>query len=116
MITYRLPPQRPNPALEYAIAADIDQVYQDLFQTFNKYTDHLPNPIAVNGCLQNKWPEQRNLLAMTMDSDTNRSGESPGTISRNCENAWSHSVYSAFERLSRLAVRGCGLRFQRVGG
>src|SRR5712691_7401428 len=34
MITYRLPPQRPNPALEYAIAADVDQLYDDLFQTF----------------------------------------------------------------------------------
>jgi len=42
MITYRLPPQRPNPALEYAIAADVDQLYEDLFRAFNKYTDHLP--------------------------------------------------------------------------
>jgi len=42
MVTYRLPPRQPNPALEYAIAADVDQIHEGLFQTFNKYTDHLP--------------------------------------------------------------------------
>jgi hypothetical protein len=42
MTTYRLPPQQPNPALEYAIAADVDQIHEGLFQSFNKYTDHLP--------------------------------------------------------------------------
>ena len=47
MITYRLPPQRPNPALEYALPADVDQLYEGLFQTFNKYTDHLPTKASL---------------------------------------------------------------------
>jgi hypothetical protein len=55
MITYRLPPQRPNPALEYAIAADVDQIYEDLFQTFNKYTDHLPTKNRLHGYVVNQW-------------------------------------------------------------
>ena len=55
MITYRLPPQRPNPALEYAIAADVDQIYEDLFQTFNKYTDHLPTKDRLHGYVVNQW-------------------------------------------------------------
>jgi hypothetical protein len=42
METYSLPTQRPNPALEYAVAEDADQIHQDLFRAFNKYTDHLP--------------------------------------------------------------------------
>jgi hypothetical protein len=42
METYALPRQRPNPALEYAVPADADQLHQDLFRAFNKYTDHLP--------------------------------------------------------------------------
>jgi hypothetical protein len=54
MITYRLPPQRPNPALEYAIAADVDQLYEDLFQTFNKYTDHLPTKNRLHGYVVNQ--------------------------------------------------------------
>jgi hypothetical protein len=52
MITYRLPPQRPNPALEYAIAADVDQIHEHLFQTFNKYTDHCPPKIACTATSQ----------------------------------------------------------------
>ena len=55
MITYRLPPQRPNPALEYAIAADVDQIYEDLFQTFNKYTDHLPTKDRLHSYVVNQW-------------------------------------------------------------
>jgi hypothetical protein len=55
MISYRLPPQRPNPALEYAIAADVDQLYEDLFQTFNKYTDHLPTKNRLHGYVVNQW-------------------------------------------------------------
>ena len=55
MITYRLPPQRPNSALEYAIPADIDQLYEDLFQTFNKYTDHLPTKNRLHGYVVNQW-------------------------------------------------------------
>jgi hypothetical protein len=70
----------------------------------------------IDGCLRNKWPEQKNLLAMAIDSDTNKGGASGGSISRNCENAWSHSVYSAFERLLRPALLGHGLPIQRVGG
>ena len=42
MTTYRLPRQRPNPGLEYAVAADVDQLHEDLFRVFSKYTDHLP--------------------------------------------------------------------------
>ena len=42
METYSLPRQRPNPVLEYAVPADADQLHQDLFRAFNKYTDHLP--------------------------------------------------------------------------
>jgi hypothetical protein len=55
MITYRLPRQRPNSALEYATPADIDQVYQGLFQTFNKYTDHLPTKDRLLRYIENQW-------------------------------------------------------------
>ena len=55
MISYRLPPQRPNPALEYATAADVDQLYEDLFRTFNKYTDHLPTKNRLHGYVVNQW-------------------------------------------------------------
>jgi hypothetical protein len=55
MITYRLPSQRPNPALEYAIAADVDQLYDALSQTFNKYTDHLPAKNRLHGYVVNQW-------------------------------------------------------------
>jgi hypothetical protein len=55
MITYRLPTQRPNSALEYATAADIDQVYNGLFQTFNKFTDHLPTKDRLLRYVENQW-------------------------------------------------------------
>ena len=55
MITYRLPAQRPNPALEYAIAADVDQLHEGLFQTFNKYTEHLPTKNRLHGYVENRW-------------------------------------------------------------
>jgi len=55
MITHRLLPQQPNPGLEYAIAADIDQLYKDLFQTFNKYTDHLPTKDRLHSYVVNQW-------------------------------------------------------------
>jgi hypothetical protein len=55
MITYRLPPQRPNAALEYAVAADVDQLHKDLFQTFNKYTDHLPTKDRLHSHVVNQW-------------------------------------------------------------
>ena len=42
MVTSALPRQQPNASLEYAVPADRDQLHQDLFRTFNKYTDHLP--------------------------------------------------------------------------
>jgi len=54
METYRLPVQRPNPALEYAVAADVDQVHEDLFRTFNKYTDHLPPKDRLLGYVANQ--------------------------------------------------------------
>ena len=55
MTSYRLPPQRPNSALEYAIAADVDKIYEDLFQTFNKYTDHLPTKDRLHRYVENQW-------------------------------------------------------------
>jgi hypothetical protein len=55
MITYRLPPQRPNPALEYAVAGDVDQIHEELFQTFNKYTDHLPTKDRLLRYVENQW-------------------------------------------------------------
>jgi len=41
MITYRLPPLRPNPALE--------------FQSFNKYTDHLPTKHRLRDYVEKQW-------------------------------------------------------------
>jgi hypothetical protein len=55
MISYQLPPQRPNPALEYAIATDVDELYEGLFQTFNKYTDHLPTKDRLQRYVDNQW-------------------------------------------------------------
>jgi len=55
MITYGLPPQRPNSALEYAVDADIDQLYETLFRTFNKYTDHLPTKSRLHSYVANQW-------------------------------------------------------------
>ena len=55
MITYRLPRQRPNPALEYATVADVDQVHEALFQTFDKYTDHLPTKNRLHDYVLNQW-------------------------------------------------------------
>jgi hypothetical protein len=55
MITYQLPPQQPNPSLEYATAADVGQIYQGLFQTFNKYTDHLPTKNRLQRYVENQW-------------------------------------------------------------
>jgi hypothetical protein len=55
MLTYRLPPQRPNSGLEYASVADVDQLYEDLFQTFNKYTDHLPTKNRLHDYITNQW-------------------------------------------------------------
>jgi hypothetical protein len=55
MITYRLPSQRPNPALEYAVAADVDNIHEGLFQTFNKYTDHLPTKDRLLHYVENQW-------------------------------------------------------------
>jgi hypothetical protein len=55
MISYRLPPQRPNPALEYASAADVDLLHEDLFRAFNKYTDHLPTKNRLHDYVANQW-------------------------------------------------------------
>jgi hypothetical protein len=55
MITYRLPLQRPNSALEYAVAADVDEIHKGLFQTFNKYTDHLPTKDRLLRYIENQW-------------------------------------------------------------
>jgi hypothetical protein len=55
MTTYRLPPQRPNAALEFAVAADVDAIYEGLFRTFNKYTDHLPTKDRLFRYVENQW-------------------------------------------------------------
>jgi hypothetical protein len=55
MITYRLPVQWPNPSLEYATLADVDQLSEGLFQSFNKYTDHLPTKSRLRGYVENQW-------------------------------------------------------------
>ena len=80
-------------------------------------SNNSPASCMCLGGLQNKWPQQKNLLAMKIDSDNNRGGgASRGTISRSCENGCIHSVYSALERLFRSALRGHGLLFRRLGG
>jgi hypothetical protein len=66
--------------------------------------------------LQINCENEENSLAMTIDSDTHEGGGSRGSISRNCENAWSHSLYSAFEQFFRTALRGHSLPFQWDGG
>jgi hypothetical protein len=70
--------------------------------------------VYSTGHLQNKWPEQRNLVAMAVDSDTSKGGASRGSISRNYENDRNPSVYSYFERLFRPTLRGGGLPFRRL--
>ncbi len=54
METYRLPQQRPNPALEYADPADAEQLHQDLFRAFNKYTDHIPTKARLLDYIKNQ--------------------------------------------------------------
>lgn len=55
MITYQLPAYRPSASLEYATAADIDELYRALFQIFNKYTDHLPTSERLSSYIKNEW-------------------------------------------------------------
>jgi hypothetical protein len=69
---------------------------------------------ALPGCLRNKWPEKKNLLAKPIHSDMKAGGVSPGTISRNYEGVGSFSVYRYFERVVRPALRGHGLPFQWI--
>jgi hypothetical protein len=54
MQTFRLPQQRPNPALEFAVPADADQLHQDFFRVFNKYTDHLPTKSRLLNYIEKK--------------------------------------------------------------
>ena len=54
MENYRLPQQQPNPALEYAVPADADQLHEHLFRAFNKYTDHLPTKSRLVDYIKNK--------------------------------------------------------------
>jgi len=54
METYRLPQQRPNPALEYAVPPDAEQLHQDLFRAFNKYTDHIPTKARLLDYIENQ--------------------------------------------------------------
>jgi hypothetical protein len=54
MQTFQLPQQRPNPALEFAVPADADQLHQDFFRVFNKYTDHLPTKSRLLNYIENK--------------------------------------------------------------
>jgi hypothetical protein len=65
-------------------------------------------------CWKNKIARTENLLAMVINSDTNKGGASRGSISRNCENIRNPSVYADFERLFRPALLGRGLSFQWV--
>jgi hypothetical protein len=61
--------------------------------------------------------EQRNLLAMTINFDTNSGGASRGSIRCNYERVGENpSVYPYFERLFHPALGGDCLLFQRVGG
>jgi len=53
METCRLPQQRPNLALKYAVPTDTDQ-HQDLFRLFNKYTDHLPTKNRLRDYIKNQ--------------------------------------------------------------
>jgi hypothetical protein len=55
MITYKLPAHGPNAALRYATGADVDKLHQALFQTFNKYTDHLPTKDLLHRYVENEW-------------------------------------------------------------
>jgi hypothetical protein len=54
MTSYCLPKQRPSPAVEYAVASDVDQLFQDLFERFNKYTDHLPTRQRLDQYVHNR--------------------------------------------------------------
>jgi len=54
METYQLPRQLPNPALDYAVASDADQLHEDLFRAFNKYTDHLPTKSRLLEYIKNQ--------------------------------------------------------------
>jgi hypothetical protein len=54
METYRLPQQQANSALEYAVAADADRLHNDLFRTFNRYTDHLPTKSRLLNFIRNQ--------------------------------------------------------------
>jgi hypothetical protein len=54
METYQLPRQRPNPALEYAVPSDADQIHENLFRAFNKYTDHLPAKARILDYIKNQ--------------------------------------------------------------
>jgi hypothetical protein len=69
---------------------------------------------ALPGCSRNKWPDEKNFLAMSIQSDMKAGGESQGTISRNYEGVGNPSVYPYFERLFRPALRGHGLPFQWI--
>ena len=55
MINYQLPVHQLNPALQYARAADLDQLHQGLFERFNKYTDHLPTKDRLHRYIENQW-------------------------------------------------------------
>jgi hypothetical protein len=55
MISYDLPAERPNSGLEYAVASDLDQIHDGLFQAFNKYTDHLPTKARLLRYIENQW-------------------------------------------------------------
>jgi hypothetical protein len=54
MVSFQLPKQRPNSALEYASSADLNQLHKDLFRVFNKYTDHLPTKSRLLGYIENR--------------------------------------------------------------
>ena len=62
MEAYQLPCQLPNPALNYAVGSDADQLHEDLFRAFNKYTDHLPTKTRLF-----EYIKKRQVIVMRRD-------------------------------------------------
>jgi hypothetical protein len=73
--------------------------------------------MGLSRVLAKKIAKQKDLLAMTIESDTGDGcGVSRGSISRNYESVGILSVYPYFKWLLRSALRGHRLPFQRDSG
>src|SRR5437870_5984750 len=68
------------------------------------------------GACEINGPDEKNFLAMAINSNMNAGGASRGSISRNYESCRDASAYAHFERLFRSALRGHGLSFRRDSG